>query len=366
MRIAGILQNNFVKTNPTFDGKAGQFINPAAKNQINDFTGDFEQVLKTKTPVMGQFDYLVRSIYPDLNFELKDISEVKNADIKERKPAVFLRSNFDSDEPKTIIYLNQDRFKEISEDSPETIHQYANRIGTLLAKKNEMNFISKIVNDCVAQFNKTKDFSIDFMNKFLRDIIKKYKLDIDVKAIDKNSLDASMNVGTHCTLNKIYGNGDLSSDIAININESESSIRRGFPHELHHVLNFNSIEFNQLFTNERLKNNAQTQHSRLEDEFIEILKNDFNFLKKPAKERNETYNKVFKKVFFNTKPQTAEQVELMAKVLEENVRDEAFTYEKTENLPANYYPIGDCFNDFYKYLLSVKYDREKREKLLLD
>ena len=364
MKIAGVFQGNFIKTNPTFNGKAGQFINPAAKNQINDFTDDFEQVLKTKIPIMGQFDYLVRTIYPDLNFELKDISEVKNADIKERKPAIFLRSNFDSSEPKTIIYINQDRFKEISEDSPEAIHQYAKRIGTLLAKKNEMNFISKIVNDCVAQFNKTKDFSIDFMNKFLNNIIKKYKLDIDVKAIDKNSLPNS--VGTHCTLNKIYSNGELASDIAMDINESESSIKRGFPHELHHVLNFNSVEFNQLFTSERLKNDAQTQHSRLEDEFVQILDNDFHFLERPTKERNDVYNKVFKKVFFITKPQTAEQIELMAKILEENVRDEAFTYKKTESLPSNYYPIGDCFNDFYKYLLSVKYDKEKREKLLLD
>jgi len=360
MRITGILQNNIRKITPNFNGKAGQFLNPAAKNQINDFTDDFEYVLKTQTPVMGQFDYLVRSIYPDLNFELKDMSEVKSADIKERKPAIFLRSNFDESEPKTIIYLNQEKLQEIGKDSPDVIHQYASRIGTLLAKKNEMNFISKIVNECIDKFNKTKDVSLEFMNNFLRDVISKYKLDINVEAIDKNTLFNTP--GTHCTMNMTGFDGELNSKIAMDLNRSEDSIKRGFPHELHHVLNFNSVEFNQLYTKEYLKTDYAPKHQRLEQEFINIFDNDQRFLTRDAKHRNKIYNKLFKKVFGN-QPKTAEQVELMAKVLEETVRDEAFTYGKTPKNPLEY-PIGDFFNDFYKYLLSVKYDKEKREKLL--
>ena len=360
MRITGILQNNIQKITPNFNGKAGQFLNPAAQNQINEFTDDFEQVLKTQTPVMGQFDYLVRSIYPDLNFELKDMSEVKSADIKERKPAIFLRSNFDESEPKTIIYLNQEKLKDIGEDSPDVIHQYANRISTLLAKKNEINFISKIVNDCIEQFNKTKDLSLDFMNKFLSDIIQKYKLDINVKAIDKNYY--GIKQGTHCTMNMKEVDGELNSKIAMDLNRSEDSIKRGFPHEFHHVLNFNSIEFNQLYTREYLKTDYAPKHKQLEKEFINIFDDDQKFLTRPAWRRNKTYNKLFKKVF-SDELKTPEQVELLTKVLEQTVRDEAFTYGKTPKNPLEY-PIGDFFNDFYKYLLSVKYDRDKREKLL--
>ena len=360
MRITGIFQNNIQKITPNFNGKAGQFLNPAAHNQINDFTDDFEQVLKSQTPVMGQFDYLVRSIYPDLNFELKDMSEVKSADIQERKPAIFLRSNFDESEPKTIIYLNQEKLQEIGKDSPDVIHQYAGRISTLLAKKNEMNFISKIVNDCIDQFNKTKDVSLAFMNKFLDDVVRKYKLDINVEAIDKNTL---LNApGTHCTMNMTDFDGELNSRIAMDLSRPEDSIKRGFPHELHHVLNFNSVEFNQLYTKEYLKTDYAPKHKQLEQEFINIFDDDPKFLTRDTKRRNKTYNKLFKKVF-SDKLKTPEQIELMTKVLEQTVRDEAFTYRKTPKNPREY-PIGEFFNDFYKYLLSVKYDKVKREKLL--
>lgn len=360
MKVYELSQNVIPKINPNFKGKAGQFINPAAKNQINNFTDEFEYSVKSNTPIMGQFDYLVRSIYPDLKFELRDISEVKNSDIQERKPIIFLRSNFDGNEPKTIIYLNQDKFKDMSENSPEKIHEYAQRVGSLLARKNEMNFISKIVNECVTQFTKTKDLSLDYMNKFLKDIIQKYKLDIDVTAIDKNTLGNLP--GTHCTLNSIRFDGELSSRIAMDLNKPEDSIKRGFVHELHHVLNFNSVEFNQIYNQTYLMNTAKPQHDMLEYEFVRICDNDPYFLKQNTKHRNEVYNNLFKKVF-KVKPSTPEQLELMIKVLEENVRDETFTYEKTPKNP-NEYPIGTLFNDFYKYLLSVKYDADKRDKLL--
>lgn len=262
--------------------------------------------------------------------------------------------------------MNFAEIERIREGAIDPNYQFlnkANAISQLIARRNEISFISKIVDECAQGCSKIKKLSIEAIKDLYDGIIKQHDLDV----LNEVALKEAGSVGDHNT--RIFMSYPLKPVKTItNINLNDAGVRSGVVHEFAHVLDNNSLEFTS-YPLSKFQEFKQFYFPNMESPFNELNNRKNGFIYLPNALKKAEYDRILTDLIADAKRggHTAESAFLG---IENKVKDEALAYCKTPRsfnifLPESNEPVMSKFyKSFYDYLLSVKYDKGRYSELV--
>lgn len=353
---------NLKKDIVSFSGCTNSFLDKEAVQQLTTFKKELLSLLISDKPLAENFKWLTNCIFKDFNFELKDIKEVKYKDITKKPPLIFSRVDFRQPNPKTNLYLNFDKIDRIKNNAIDPQQQFiygVSEIASQVCEGNECNFISRLVDEFTEKLGNHKTINLESTDKTIKELNDKYQLGLDYKVIDRNTRNNSK--ALHYVSTRIFKSGKIENDFVINPMYHKEFLMKFLPHEFTHLLSMNSRTFNKL-TDIQSNIDMEKIINEMKNGFVSIYENNQNFLKSPTTKRKEEYDKILKTII---RDNTLHDKGLIISVLKSNSTDETFAYSKTPGIYEDYkndpcmLPIGLFYNDFLKYILSMKYDSEK-------
>jgi len=346
----------------SFCARPGEFLNKEIGKQSQVFKQELFSLFMSEKPFAENFKLLTNCLFKDFNFELKDIKEVKYADIVKNPPIVFSKVDFNSGTPKTHLFINFDKIKKIRDGAVNPgVHfiKFSEAITNCVAENNEYNLISNLVDTFKAKLSKLDNIDLVAVDKTIKEMKNEHNLNINYEVADIEKMPVKNTL--HYVRTSMGYSGDFFSQFVINPKFQKDSLIIDLPHEFTHLLNANSIVFNKNISERILTNNFKVFNEFM-NELSTIYKSNTSFLKSPTKERKEAYDTLIKNIIRNN-PKDSKLV--IIECLENSNRDETFAYSKSPEifdkyrLNPNVLPAGSFNKDFLNYILSVKHDSAK-------
>lgn len=352
-----------------FSAAPGKFINPHANNQKIELTNSLIPIIEKGSGFAKGIKNTIKQIFPDINFQLGNVSDLSYTTVNKEMPLVFARTSFKNEKPLTFLYFN---FPEIiSIAASKSRKQYeglTESIADTVALANETHFISKVVNKCSSSMSEVNNVSLNVVKNVIEDCLKTFGINIDNVILDKKEAEKTYELARKSPNPVTIVNNDRSNvetKLCLIMDSTPHELKKAVSHEFTHTLNANSVWINGVFKDLWNMDNVPLAQLSYGSNFKDIYESDTDFLKKTVSVRGEAYEKLLKATL--DKVTTKRDKELVFEQILSNVSDEAFAYSQTPNLFNDYknreiingqlveqIPIGLFFIDFYDFLLSMK------------
>lgn len=359
-----IKQDKICSDRISFSGNIGGYLNKEIYQQSQSFQKGTFFLLMSDNSFAKNFGNVIKGVFKDFKFELKDIKTVNYPDIIKNRPTIFSKTNFMAKEPITTLYIDFDKINGIKHSAANPQEGFINCISEMeksILENNELNLISNIADDLTNILNKTKTINLSSTEKAINEIMSKYKLDVNFSVFDKKTLPHNDVVFKHSLS---VENQQLFSALGINFLAQRKVLIPGIVHEFIHSLCSNSVTFNYMY-GKMFKDYGAFRNllPALGFKFKEIDASNPSFLKMPREQRQMKYNEILKSILKQGDEDTFKgQID----VLENYIKGEVFTNSNTTKL-YNVYgkkteaPYASYFNDLLEYILSIKYNALKRK-----
>lgn len=357
------LNNNQQTDSVSFSGSVGKYLNREIFQQNLALKKELTALFLSDEPFAPKFESIVRDIFPDFKFKLKDTKQIKHPDIKSQKPIIFAENDFSPEGPTTILYLNSEKLnnrRNIINPKP-----HIDEISKTIAENNELNFVSKLADELAEKLDKAENINPETTNQHIQEILNKYHLDINFSIVDKNTL--SPNSHGAMVSPTLKRNEQLHCIIDINFNLRKKRLRQDITHEFVHILNANSVKYN---LHKAIPQSQKSLCDIFSQGFHKVDKNmrfyDLPlFFKLPMQIKGIFYSKILKKIF---EGMTQSEAKIQLPSVIKYASDEAFAYSKTpgrwsEDFKNYLVPYGYYYKDFLNYAISVENDSKKFQKL---
>jgi len=313
-------------------------------------------------PFAENFKFLTNCLFRDFNFELRDIKEVKYADIVKNPPIVFSKVDFSSETPKTNLFINFDKINKIKEGAinpREHYIKFSEEIANSVAEGNEYNLISNLVEVFKAKLSKVKNIDLSAIDKAIKETKIEHNLNINYEVLDIR--DRPMPHALHYVRTSRLASGEYFSQFIINPMLHKEFLLNQLPHEFTHLLNENSVIFNKIDEEIPRLNTTKIMFENTNG-LVKTYNENREFLNAPTTERKTVYDNLLNELIKNNPKENKREI---IAYLESVNRNEVFTYSKSRQsfndykADKNLFPAGLFNGDFLNYILSVKYDSAK-------
>ena len=346
----------------SFCARPCEFLNKEIGKQSQVFKQELLSLFMSEKPFAENFKLLTNCLFKDFNFELKDIKEVKYADIVKNPPIVFSKVDFNSETPKTNLFINFDKIKKIRDGAVnprDHFIKFTEAITNCVAENNEYNLISNLVDKFRTKLEKIDNIDLTAVDKTIKEMKNEHNLNINYKVLNINDCPKTSNI--HYVRSGITLSGEYFSEFVIQPNLHKDVLLMQLPHEFTHLLDKNSIVFNKTDSKMHSLNRNKISEERMNGFYNAYYKN-LNFFELPTKERKDVYDGILKGIIKNN-PNS--DTGLIIDSIENLCRDETFAYSKSRGVFEGYkkdkrnFPTGLFERDFLNYILSIKHDSAK-------